>query len=287
MTPTIEATQNSLKLSYLRFISDSAPGLLLVLGILLLDQNVKLPIIIVPSDGALKAVAAVIVFLLATPLGLMINGISHFMIGGMQHWIAGRCLSSYAWPIANTHDILLVSRWKTYFDVTDDTWPGVAYEIDDLFETYMPHLAAVLDHIRALKKFCRSFALLLLTAILVVAGAAGVAAAVFLVMAILVALLPKTKKYHLLFILIAAGVTFYGCWPDHIALAGNLFAAAIAAALFAGLVEFYQYGSVMLFLYQLFSKSDEPGVKLSAESVRERLQKVGADLRASPSSPSR
>lgn len=274
MTPTIEATQNSLKLSYLRFISDSAPGLLLVLGILVLDRNGQLPIPIIPRDDTLKTLVAVVVFLLVTPIGLMINGVSHFLLGGLQHWIAGRCITSAVWPIANTHDILRVKLWRPYFGVNGN-WPQIAYEIDDLLETYLPHLAAVLDHVRALKKFFRSFGLLAAAAISAAAGWAGAIAAGLLLLALVVALFLREKKYQWgngILVVVAAGFATCGCGRERIVAAVCLFAIAVAAVLFAGFIEFYQYGSMMLFLYQLFVRNDVPRFELSAETVRDRLQ---------------
>jgi hypothetical protein len=109
MTPTIEANASSLKLSYLRFIADSRPGLLLLFGLLVAETNGWLPFALTPKEAALRTFAAILAFLLATPIGLIINGIGHVLLGSIQTYVVRRCLTSRVWPIANTHEGLRVT----------------------------------------------------------------------------------------------------------------------------------------------------------------------------------
>lgn len=67
MTSAIEASANALKLSYKRFVSDAAPGLLLIGTLLILERKGRAPFPVLPNDPALQAVAAIVLILLAHP----------------------------------------------------------------------------------------------------------------------------------------------------------------------------------------------------------------------------
>ncbi|HJQ11791.1 MAG TPA: hypothetical protein VJ840_12260 [Gemmatimonadaceae bacterium] len=113
-----------------------------------------------------------------------------------------------------------MAEWRVYFDAKPEMWPDIAYEIDDLFDTFVPHLAAALDHVRALKKSCRSVALLALVAIFVAAGKGRAMAAAVLVILLMLGLLVSARSHFLIVVLgivSGVGISIYGCCPDSLA----------------------------------------------------------------------
>ena len=96
MGQSFEVTREGVKLSYLRFLSDSAAGyiLLLLFGVAY-RECLPLPIVgyswlsLVPSQMSteLKVLLLMISFLMATPLGLGLNGISWFLLGPFPVWM--------------------------------------------------------------------------------------------------------------------------------------------------------------------------------------------------------
>jgi len=284
MTPTIEANASSLKLSYLRFIADSSPGLLLLFGLLVAETNGWLPFALTPKEAAPRTFAAILAFLLATPIGLMINGIGHVLLGSIQTYVVRRCLTSRVWPIANTHEGLRVRRWTKYFGIQERDWPRIADEVDDLLDTFAPHLSAKIDHVRALKRFCRSLALLALATIFVLAGRHGAIAAGVLLGTLIIGVVLNARDGSArtaALVVCSAETVLIGCWPDHVLAASALFAVAVAAICFAGFFEFHQYAYVMLLLYQLLVTREKKGAKLSAETVRAGLLEIVRSLNPS------
>jgi hypothetical protein len=59
----------------------------------------------------------------------------------------------------------MMVEWSRCFRVGDDEWPLVGETVDELLQIYVPELAEALDHVRALKKFLRSVALLAVAAL--------------------------------------------------------------------------------------------------------------------------
>lgn len=278
MNSTIEASLNALKLSYLRFVSDSAPGLILIAGLLVLQGNDWLPIAI-PDDSGVRAFLAVVLILLATPLGLLINGAGHFCLGDIQEWVDRRCFEAKTWPIADTRATMLIDRWKPYFKMKNGDWPRVAHEVDDLLDTFVPHLAILLAHVRALKKFCRSIAFLAMVGLFVAARNYGVGAVATLLVGMLISLLvPRlkttTRVLTGLFVVEAVGLLALGYWQHQKELTISLLLAllliALCAIVLAGFVDFYQHSLTMLLVYQLLANDDD-GFEISAANVRIRL----------------
>jgi hypothetical protein len=98
MSQNFEVTREGIKLSYVRFLSDSAAGyiLLLLIGVAF---SLRLPMPFVGTSW-LKVIPAhlntedkiflfFISFLIATPLGLTLNGISWFLLGALPVWLLG------------------------------------------------------------------------------------------------------------------------------------------------------------------------------------------------------
>jgi len=162
MPATIEASGNTLKISYLRFISDAAPGLLLILIAVSLQRSGVSLLSLAGSGNELKALVAVVALLLAVPAGLVVNGASHLFLGGLQTWVNRLCFRVRTWPIYDTHRSSLTDDWSRCFEVEKEHWPLVGERVDELLLIYAPQVAETLDHVRALKKFLRAAALLML-----------------------------------------------------------------------------------------------------------------------------
>lgn len=271
---TIESSVTALKLSYLRFVSDSAPGLVLIGAVLIIERKNLIPYF--GDDAALKAFAAAVLILLATPLGLLVNGAGNFCLGGVQEGIERRCFTAKSWPLKDTHKVLLIDRWKTYFKMQNGDWPRVVYEVDDLLEMYVPLLATSLDHVRALKRFSRSIGFIAMAGLFVAAGEYGAWAVVAILVGMATSLVrPRwqrcTRFMSGLFVLEAAVLVATGCWwLQPATLTVSLVLIAVGAIVLAGFVDFYQHGLTMLFVYQLLAKDDD-GFEISAARVRDGL----------------
>jgi hypothetical protein len=112
-----------------------------------------------------KALSAVVALLLAVPIGLVVNGVSHLVLGSRQTLVNQLCFRIRSWPIRDTHRSALTEEWSRCFSVSTKQWPLFAETLDELLLIYAPDVAEALDHVRALKKFLRSMAFLALTAL--------------------------------------------------------------------------------------------------------------------------
>jgi hypothetical protein len=109
MPPTnFEASSTGLKLSYLRFISDSAPGFVLFLWLSFIWGNRPIPLNLNTTEA--RVLVAALVLMLATPIGLAVNAVSYFLLGETQSAINRICLLSQCWPIAETRRTLFVEE---------------------------------------------------------------------------------------------------------------------------------------------------------------------------------
>lgn len=273
---TIEASGNALKLSYLRFVSDSAPGLILVLVLGAMHINGLLPFAVFPNDPSFKTFAAVTVLLLATPLGLLINGVGYFLLGGIQQYIDRMCFHGNWWPLKDSRTDLLVDQWTEYFGVRDHDWPRVVCEIAGLIETFVPELTSFLEPVRALKRFCRSLSFLTLGSMFAAAGKlGGVAAGVlFLGFTIRVVASGRRSTWPRAMGGVIVGLGFviacFGCSERSTALAVGLVLTAWTLIVLAGMVEFHQRALTMQLFYQLLMKRGET-FDLAPDEVGKRL----------------
>ncbi|MGZ5441580.1 MAG: hypothetical protein ACXW5U_04065 [Thermoanaerobaculia bacterium] len=274
MTNTIEATASSLKLSYLRFVSDSAPGLSLVLALVVMDSYGFLEVSIIPHDTTDKAVVAILVILLATPVGLVINGASHFLLGGTERWIDQRCFATTIWPVVDTKRVLRFDEWTRFFQITNASdWPLVAQEIDEILDTLLPHLAALLDHVRALKKFCRSVAFLAIVAAFVAVGEWGAVAAAGVIGGMAILSITSSSRWRdtaIAIVRLSFAAVLILCGIKSLSLTVALVLVGSSFVLLGGLVDFYQHGLTMLFIYQLLVH-DGSSFRITPAQVRKRL----------------
>src|SRR5258708_2716868 len=88
----IEASASGVKLSYVRFISDSAPGFVILLLIIFAEGHRAEPWWVKHQE--LKVLVATLAFLLTTPVGLVLNAASYFVLGHVQSQINRICFLS-------------------------------------------------------------------------------------------------------------------------------------------------------------------------------------------------
>jgi hypothetical protein len=154
--PSFEASSSGLKLSYLRFVSDSAPGfaLLLLLGFFWQDS------LWWAQHREFKVLFAALSFFLATPVGLAINAVSYFLLGQIQTQINRICFLSRGWPVRDTRRSLMLEETTAHFGFTANDWAERNDVYGELVESYRPDLSFRIEHLRGLKRFARSIALL-------------------------------------------------------------------------------------------------------------------------------
>lgn len=166
MAASIEASGSTLKIFYLRFISDAAPGLILILVAVALHGRVSL-LSMSGAGTAVKALMAIIALLLAVPAGLVLNGASHVVLGAVQTWVNQQCFRFRGWPMYDTHRSSLTTEWSRCFGLERKQWPLMAEIVDELLLIHVRQVAEALDHVRAFKKFLRSLAFLALAGLVV------------------------------------------------------------------------------------------------------------------------
>jgi hypothetical protein len=156
---SIEASSRGVKLSYLRFISDSAPGfvVLLILGYVWRDCP-NPPWWVIHKE--FRILFGVLSLLLATPLGLLINAVSYFLLGHIQTQINRICFLSESWPLLDARRSLMVNESIGHFGFTADNWEESNQMYGEIVESYRPDLSFRIEHLRGLKRFARSISFL-------------------------------------------------------------------------------------------------------------------------------
>jgi len=225
MAASIETSGNTLKMSYLRFISDAAPGLVVILTAVVLQDRGVFQAFQSGMGKEFKALLAVVALLLSVPIGLAVNGLSHLVLGSLQTLVNQICFSVRFWPIGDTHRSSLTDEWSRCFSVGKVQWPLFAETVDELLLIYAPEAAEALDHVRALKKFLRSVAFLALVGLVVRVAVEFSSAGVRRV-------------------------------PDFVAWA--LLAATVLAIALGGYITFYQQASGMMRAYILCGMPQDP-----------------------------
>jgi hypothetical protein len=153
-TSSIEASFSGLKLSYVRFISDSAPGFVVLLLVVFGGQQRSPPWWAYHKE--FKVLVATVAFLLATPVGLSLNAISYFVLGHIQSQINRICFLSRGWPMRDTRRMFLVEESRAHFGFSAENWAERNDVYGELLETYRPDLALRIEPLRGLKRFLRS-----------------------------------------------------------------------------------------------------------------------------------
>lgn len=169
---SIELSKYSIKFSYLRFLSDSAGGYILVLillmsyyhsyPILFLDLKDLKPII----SNEVKLFILVLLFFLSTPLGLMINSFSWFLLGCLTIRIENLLAEKTYWFLRSTIEASLIDKWKVGFGIDSGNWYSYSETIETILMHYHPSIMLRYDHVEGVKIFSRNLAMLSILSII-------------------------------------------------------------------------------------------------------------------------
>jgi hypothetical protein len=273
----IEVSSSGLKLSYLRFISDSAPGFVVLLLVGFSWQHDPRPSWMQAKE--VSVVLAALLFFLATPVGLTINAVSHFVIGHIQTEINRICFLSNHWPLSDSRRSMMVKETTDHFGFTADDWPERNDGYGDLVETYRPDIALRIEHLRGLKRFARSMSFISFLCFVCLKIEWGLAIVVTVVIAhwLLAAARRLSVKYHfgvprmrelwLVIVLSLLALTGFAmsvgrsCIPLNLALQQiSTVALAVAGIILAGMVDFFQRATIAMHLY-LETKENFKGIR--------------------------
>jgi hypothetical protein len=295
----IEATSSGLKLSYVRFISDSAPGFVVLLLIMFGEGQRSQPWW--ASHKELKVLVATSAFLLATPVGLALNAISYFLLGHIQSQINRICFLSRRWPVRDTRRSLMVEESHAHFDFNADDWAERNDVYGELLETYRPDLAFRIEPLRGLKRFSRSISVLSFVCFFYLkpggwAAAICVAVVVLLWLGMIYIVSRRGRPGKMrdeigIVIVLAAvvlmvsailtGVTWQTIDPlkDESFRRICILAVALFALLIAGMVDFYERAMIAMYLHI----ECPPNVKCSLIEIGAALNESAKRLGSDPS----
>ena len=169
-----EATfsQKGIKISYIRFLSDSASGfIILVLYLSNYFQNRSLLWIDIPvlniqdiSNEIYLTFLFLLFFLLSTPIGLIVNAISHFILSRYTNALSSCFISDYfnLWCIRNIRHSFSFEEWRNLFGLTRHNWHQISASHEIFLESYFSNLLEKIKHAIGLKILCRNICLLFL-----------------------------------------------------------------------------------------------------------------------------
>lgn len=163
----IELSKDGLKFSYRRFLSDSAGGYIIVLVILLSFYKAYPILGINLQDFApltskeVKIFILALLFFLATPLGLIINAISFFLLGGWTIKLENYCLDKNYCFLKSIKISTIMDNWKDRFGISSNDWYSYSKTIEALLIQSHPEIVFRYDHVKGLERLSRSLSFIL------------------------------------------------------------------------------------------------------------------------------
>lgn len=165
----IEFSKEGIKISYLRFLSDSAAGQIAILIVVLAYY---FPLFGRPLQKALeqgrgsavptevKVLIVVLLFLLSTPLGLAVNAASWFALGWLQVWLQGLWFGWSKFPFRHVHREFNTALTSTHFKLSRDNWYERSQLIKHALNVFHPYIAGSLEHVRGIRTLFRNISFL-------------------------------------------------------------------------------------------------------------------------------
>ncbi|WP_006787632.1 hypothetical protein [Thiorhodospira sibirica] len=168
----IEVSKNSIKLLYRLFLTDTAPGIIFIITLLVIFKNADL----LQNLGQMEQVLlGIFLFLLATPLGLAFNALSYFLYDTLVIYsLQSLFYKTKGWPLKDTKE-------DFYFELLDNLIKNTCkrlkidvstqnkYKIFNKYSNKLLHLLEVyhesvyskVEHAHSGRIFFRSLSLLL------------------------------------------------------------------------------------------------------------------------------
>jgi len=175
-------SNRGLQLTYRRFLSDSAGGFLLILiFIFLLKMNyglisqiggtIEIPII----GRELKVLILLLTFLLATPIGLILNTFSWFILGGIELWVVEKMIN-WNFLTRGTKIVTNYKKIKDVFSIKKGNFIETSYDVKNIMDYYFPKLKTDSDATSGARRFIRSinFLGIILIIYLVISSLSGI-----------------------------------------------------------------------------------------------------------------
>lgn len=170
MSNQIDLKKAGITLSYRRFLSDSASGYVLLLVLLICYYNrANLDWItpIIPdyqgfkASSEVKTLVAVLIFLLATPLGLIINALSWFFLDSIgvstTKWFFFKARAKKIKFINSVCKAYLFEKTTDFFKVNEENFDSVSLALRHTLNVYHPQLCTKLDIIQGAHILLRNF----------------------------------------------------------------------------------------------------------------------------------
>ena len=178
-TQLFEATKSGIRISYLRFLSDSASGYIAILMLLFLYYcticGIYIPDIYsnlfhisflhtdaIQFSKEVKMFVLILLFFLATPLGLFINASGWVLLGKLQIYSETFWFDCDCFLVNSTKDKFLFRECEQYFGFSKENFYAKSKCIEENLRIDYPDLLKYLDHVEGVKNFIRSIILLLL-----------------------------------------------------------------------------------------------------------------------------
>ena len=174
--PEIQISKDGLKLSYQRYMADSAAGFVVILAtVLAITKGIPLPIFGHSLEGIAKLSSQaqlfifLVSFLLATPIGLLVNALSWFLIGWSRIYLFKlwfRLPENGYNPLFPTKIAFHHDNLSEFFRINDhvDINKKSIYEISALYGKFMALFfqdsIKIEDHVTGLARFVRNLACL-------------------------------------------------------------------------------------------------------------------------------
>lgn len=217
MPGTFELTKDGLKLPYLRFLSDSAAGFVLILTLVVAYHDTALRGMLKNSgafegmvsasySNAMKIVILILVVALTIPLGLAINAISWFILGPFIYALQSFCYRKSESIFKTIRTEYMMKECEKFFNVKPDA-PDIWYKKVQVIKRILfmrnPELMDAIEHVRGIRTFFRNlsfltfvFALASLLISIFTSIPAHIAAGVWLTIAILTFLLAGISGFN-------------------------------------------------------------------------------------------
>lgn len=170
MKDSIEINNKGIKLSYRRFISDTAIGLsLIAIVIFIVSDSWQNFNILKDATTSDKVFIYTLIFMLATPLGLLVNISSWILFGFFQYYLSKDIIlkCDNMSPIGNfifysTNNRYRISEMKKFYKLDKDNFYRIVKKIETFLDMFMKDSISYKENLIGMRIFYRNVSFILL-----------------------------------------------------------------------------------------------------------------------------